>query len=177
MCTGSGWRHPALRNLIEDHRRLLQEADAIKVWIAESLSHLSLEEISTALHAFWELHGLAHLREEEEILFPLCRLFIPEFAQYDTQIKGDHDQLRQQVGQILTLAPSDANFTVGFDSIYEFLRAHCRHEERVVYALISEKLPDTQWQEYERLSRAFRLQHRPSDAHWDQPFGATDDNA
>ncbi|CAG1015601.1 MAG: hemerythrin domain-containing protein [Anaerolinea sp.] len=177
MCTGSGWQHPALRNLIEDHRRLLQEADAIKFWIVDSLRDLSVDEISTALHAFWELHGLAHLREEEEILFPLCRAYIPEWAEFEAQIVGEHHRLREQVAQLLALSPSDARFTVGFDAIYEFLRNHCRHEERVVYALISEKLPDAQWQEYEHLSRFFREQHRPSDAHWDQPFGATDDNA
>ena len=101
----------------------------------------SIEEIRKDAKAFWENGGNDHFREEEEVLFPAFSMFcdiekVPEIA----QALLEHVKIRAMFRQLI-----DGKVKNEIDFMHELghlFNHHIRMEERIIFPLIEEEVPD-----------------------------------
>ncbi len=128
-------RVPALVSLSRDHHQAL--------FVAQKLGHASAntaDEACDARLAYWEGHGRAHFRLEEELLLPA---YAPHAHPHDAlvaRVLGDHDAIRQRI------AVMDCECTPILEALHELgglMAAHVRLEERELFPVIENALsPD-----------------------------------
>jgi iron-sulfur cluster repair protein YtfE (RIC family) len=129
-------RTEALVHLSRDHHHGL--------FVALQLVRAS-EDTATAARdaflAFWEQEGRDHFRVEEEVLLPaFARHASPEHADV-VRVLTDHVELRRLAAD-LAADPRPAP-----EALHELggrLRAHIRHEERVLFPLIETALSENE---------------------------------
>lgn len=135
-------RHEALQPLSRHHHHALVVALQAKR-IGTDKSKLTVDEMKQEIETFWKEGGNQHFQEEEEIVLPV-------YAQYKSinhpeiiEMLLEHVKLRSYVHQILTttddLIPSMNEFG-------ELLTTHVRREERIVFPMIEEDLPEDELQ-------------------------------
>lgn len=135
-------RHDALHPLTHHHHHALVAALKLKRAGTEK-SELSVEEIKNELDSFWNPGGQEHFREEEEILLPVYAQYAsldqPEI--HETLL--EHVKIRSLVDWILKTKedPADAMQELG-----EMLDAHVRKEERIIFPMIEDVLPEEELQ-------------------------------
>lgn len=135
-------RHEVLHPLSHHHHHALVMALKLKR-AGTTKSSLSPDEIRAELKAFWEPGGLEHFREEEEILLPAyaqyASLELPEI----TEMLLEHVKIRSLVNRVLK--ENEKNVLV-MNELGHLLEAHVRKEERVIFPMIEDALPEKEIQ-------------------------------
>lgn len=95
---------------------------------------------------FWENGGNEHFREEEEILLPA----FAQFAEIDrpeiTENLIEHVKIRALVDQVVKTSPPSIEL---MHKLGALLESHVRKEERTIFPMIEEALPDEKLYELE----------------------------
>jgi iron-sulfur cluster repair protein YtfE (RIC family) len=127
-------RSAALETLSRDHHLALV--------VAQKLRRATVDTAATARSAFlgyWESEGRHHFRSEEEVL-------LPAFARHgdaghDTVVRVlvDHVDLRRLAADIEAQPEPPLH---RLRELGELLHDHIRHEERILFPLIEEALPE-----------------------------------
>lgn len=155
-------RHPALQDLSRDHHLFLVEARNVR-WLLDGHERAgTLQNTIEGLLAFWRTHGQPHLREEDEVLFPYCQQYAPklcEVLELERHFANDHAWLRAKIAE-LEAVPQLENTTPLLRNMSQFIEAHIRHEERVVFEQIQIALSDEHLHKLHLQSLAFRAEHR-----------------
>ncbi|GAB3049771.1 hemerythrin domain-containing protein [Virgibacillus ainsalahensis] len=135
-------RHEALYPLSHHHHHALFLALKWRKAGTEK-SEMTVDALKNELDYFWETNGNQHFRDEEEILLPV-------YAQYEsieqpeiTDNLLEHVTIRSYVHQILTC---EANIVPLMNKLGELLTTHIRKEERVIFPMIEEALPEHELQ-------------------------------
>jgi len=124
--------------LSQEHKEALQLAMQLRRAGTEQ-SKESAEEIREQLSDFWENGGLAHFREEEELILSAYARYqdVDEIPEVSTMLL-QHVKLRSLIQQILE-AP-DANVEK-MRLLGKMLGRHIRLEERVIFPMIVKSMP------------------------------------
>lgn len=94
-----------------------------------------------AFVAYWETEGRQHFREEEEILLPRCAGFVDPDEPVVAKVLTDHVRIRHLAG---TVGGADRP---GLEVLHELgaqLEQHVRREERELFPLIEQSLPEAE---------------------------------
>lgn len=126
-------RHEALQQLSRDHHHALVVAQRLKR--AEPSTE---QDARSQFLAYWEQDGRLHFREEEEILLPACAEFLDVEQPIVARVLTDHVQIRHLADQVAAYRPSLAVM----HQLGTKLEQHVRHEERELFPLIEQGLPD-----------------------------------
>jgi|SRR5215211_5628755 len=97
---------------------------------------------------FWASEGQSHFRAEEELLLPAFAAHAPADHEAIVRVLVEHVDLRRRSSE---LARSDDHALEELRELGERLERHIRHEERVLFPLIEDSLPED---ELERLAAA-----------------------
>jgi hemerythrin-like domain-containing protein len=144
-------RDPALARLSHDHQHGLAAALQLR---------RATEETAAAARAaflfFWDSEGRRHFSVEEEILLPASARHVPAAHEAVVRVLVDHVELRRRAADLaLEAAPSPEDL----HGLGEHLHHHIRHEERVLFPLIEDALPE---RELAELAAAIeRAERRP----------------
>jgi hemerythrin-like domain-containing protein len=129
-------RDPALVSLSHDHHQALFVAQKLRRASAESA-----DEARASFLAYWEEHGRAHFRLEEEVLFPA-------YAGHDDPRRPlmawalcDHAEIRSRAHAIAAEATTPVEVLNAFGIR---LAEHVRLEERELFPQIEQTLPSDQ---------------------------------
>jgi hemerythrin-like domain-containing protein len=148
-------RHPSLKDLSRDHRKILKQAKAVQ-WSANSDCRAQqLADVLKAFQTLWTTQIQLHVRQEEEILIPFCLRHDGSFQPLSRQMLTDHGWLRDHFDQ---LSPDTPELVAAFG---HKLREHIRFEERMVFEHIQAMLPASELSALGVQLRQFRLLHRP----------------
>jgi hemerythrin-like domain-containing protein len=135
-------RAPELRDLSDHHHQGLLQARRLRR-AATAVEGTSLEETSEAFLKFWQEGTTAHFREEEEVLLPILARYGGEIASGPVvEMLGQHARIR---GLVMELSDEVRNGVVRpatLKGIGELLETHIRLEEREVFPIIEETLPE-----------------------------------
>ena len=128
-------RHEALEQLSRDHHQALFQAMRLK--------RASEDDAGTVLADFldfWFGVGHLHFRAEEEVPLPAYSAYADASRDEVVRVLVDHVEIRREayeLGATKGEPPPERLRALG-----ERLDAHVRHEERVLFPLIEEALPD-----------------------------------
>jgi hypothetical protein len=129
-------RSAALAALSRDHHhaleaaRRLRRADAGDVDAA--LAHLQ---------AFWEPRGRRHFEIEEELILPALPETDADWREATARVRDEHARVRAAVGAVL--APGgEGDGVEGAHALGTLLHDHVRFEERRLFGLLEERLPE-----------------------------------
>ena len=123
-------RHEALEQLSRDHHQALFQAMRLK----------RAGEVLADFLDFWFGVGYLHFRAEEEVLLPAYSAYADASRDEVVRVLVDHVEIRREaheLGATKGEPPPERLRALG-----ERLDAHVRHEERVLFPLIEEALPD-----------------------------------
>jgi hemerythrin-like domain-containing protein len=137
-------RHEALEQLSRDHHQALFQAMRLKRASTDNAG-----EVLGDFLDFWFGTGHLHFRAEEEVLLPAYSAYGDVSREEVTRVLVDHAEIRREayeLGATKKQPPPERLHALG-----ERLDAHVRHEERVLFPLIEEALPD---EELARVARA-----------------------
>ena len=127
-------RSDALVSLSRDHHQALAIALRLRRATPESRS-----EVRTAFLAFWDGHGRRHFELEEDVLVPAYAAHRDPEHPLVLRMFDEHTALRRQADHLA----GDAG--VSLDALRELgeqLSAHVRMEERELFPVIEQALPD-----------------------------------
>lgn len=135
-------RHESLQPLSRHHMEGLFVA--LKLSRAGTKeSRISTEQIVSDAREFWEPGGKQHFREEEEILLPIYS----EYANIDdpiiVEMLLEHVYLRAGMDKLINDELSEAEMR----HLGKQLERHIRKEERIIFPMIEEALPEEKLQE------------------------------
>ena len=128
-------RHEALEQLSRDHHQALFQAMRLKRADADSASDVLGDFLD-----FWFSVGNLHFRAEEEVLLPAYSAYADASAEAVVRVLVDHVEIRREaheLGGLKTDPEPERLHALGVK-----LDAHVRHEERVLFPLIEDALPD-----------------------------------
>ncbi|MGV3489467.1 MAG: hemerythrin domain-containing protein [Tuberibacillus sp.] len=131
-------RHKALYPLSHHHHHALVAALKLKRAGTEK-SQLTPEQIVKDVEDFWANGGNDHFREEEEILLPAFAQFAEIERPEITDNLLEHVKIRSLVDQVIKTKPASIEL---MHQLGEMLEAHVRKEERVIFPMIEEALPE-----------------------------------
>jgi iron-sulfur cluster repair protein YtfE (RIC family) len=128
-------RHEALEQLSRDHHQALFQAMRLKRADDENASEVLADFLD-----FWFGTGFLHFRAEEEVLLPAYSAYDDASRDEVVRVLVDHIEIRREAHELgaLTSDPEPERL----HSLGERLDAHVRHEERVLFPLIEDALPD-----------------------------------
>jgi hemerythrin-like domain-containing protein len=128
-------RHEALEQLSRDHHQALFQAMRLKRAAEDDASDVLGDFLD-----FWFGVGYLHFRAEEEVLLPAYSAYGDASREEVVRVLVDHVEIRREAYELgaLTSDPPPERLR----SLGERLDAHVRHEERVLFPLIEEALPD-----------------------------------
>jgi hemerythrin-like domain-containing protein len=127
-------RSEALKALSREHHQGLV--------VAMRLKRATLDTASDAREAFldfWASEGQGHFRAEEEVLLPAFAAHVPPDHEAVVRVLVEHVDLRRRSAELTRecdQAPAELR------ELGERLEGHIRHEERVLFPLIEETLPE-----------------------------------
>jgi hemerythrin-like domain-containing protein len=127
-------RSVALAHLSRDHH--------LGLVVAQQLRRPTRANAAAARDAFltfWDREGHEHFRIEEDVLLPAFARHHPHTDQAVVRVLTDHVDLRRRAAD-LAADPDPA--LEDLHELGERLRAHIRHEERVLFGLIEGALSD-----------------------------------
>ncbi|HEX6461175.1 MAG TPA: hemerythrin domain-containing protein [Thermoleophilaceae bacterium] len=128
-------RHKALEQLSRDHHQALFQAMRLK-----RAKEADAGSVLGDFLDFWFGVGHLHFRAEEEVLLPAYSAYGDGSREEVVRVLIDHMQIRREafeLGGLKKDPPPERLHALG-----EKLDAHVRHEERVLFPLIEEALPD-----------------------------------
>jgi hemerythrin-like domain-containing protein len=126
-------RDPALVSLSRDHHQALV--------VAQKLSRASAEtaaEALAALAAYWEEHGRAHFRLEEEVLFPAYAGHGDAYNSLLARALCDHVAIRQRID---VFGRDSITPIAELRGLGNLISDHVRLEERELFPMIEKALP------------------------------------
>ena len=126
-------RDPGLVALSRDHHEALSVAQKLRRATADTA-----QEARSAFVAYWEEHGRAHFRLEEEILLPAYAAHADPHHPLVARALCDHVAIRARVD---ALAVDEAPDPATLRELGEGLADHVRLEERELFGLIEAALP------------------------------------
>lgn len=141
-------RHPALRDLSSDHHGALVQAHRLQKVSDEEAAR---REIAGKFLNFWREHADPHFREEEGALLPFFARWGEVDAEPIRQMLREHILIRRDVMALRELPAAQTLRALG-----KALEAHVRLEERVVFPLIEETVPETALDELPAILAAWR---------------------
>ncbi|MRH43508.1 hemerythrin domain-containing protein [Aquibacillus halophilus] len=131
-------RHESLYPLSHHHHHALFLALSLRK-VGTEKSKLSVDEMKKELQLFWEPNGQQHFRDEEEIL-------LPAYAQNEsidhpeiTAMLLEHVKIRSLINQILN---QTEELEPMMHELGQLLDIHIRREERVIFPMIEQALPE-----------------------------------
>ena len=128
-------RHEALEQLSRDHHQALFQAMRLK-----RAAEVDSGDVLGDFLDFWFSIGHLHFRAEEEVLLPAYSAYADASSEPVVRVLVDHIEIRREAHELGALKedpPPERLHSLG-----ERLDAHVRHEERVLFPLIEEALPD-----------------------------------
>jgi hemerythrin-like domain-containing protein len=136
-------RAAELRQLSDDHHQGLVQSRRLRK-AAAGENAVPLEEATEDFLEFWQRDTSAHFRREEEVLLPVVARYEQDALGREPVVEmlGQHARIRSLVMQ-LSDEYADGNLrpeTLG--EIGESLEAHIRLEEREVFPMVEEVLPE-----------------------------------
>ena len=126
-------RNPGLVTLSRDHHQALSVAQKLRRATTDTA-----QEARSAFVAYWEGHGRAHFRLEEEILLPAYAAHADPHHPLVARALCDHVAIRARVD---ALAVDEAPDPATLRELGEGLADHVRLEERELFGLIEAALP------------------------------------
>lgn len=121
-------RHPALVPLSHDHHHTLVRAGELRE--AAAGDEATRREAAARFLRHYGLAVVRHFREEEELVFPLLPLALPELE----RVLLEHQRIRALVRRLRDEGPVAETLA----ELGALLEAHIRLEERVVFELVQE---------------------------------------
>ena len=131
-------RHKSLYPLSHHHHHALFFALKLRRAGTEK-SDLTLDELLTEVKQFWEPGGNRHFREEEEILLPAYAMYASVDTTEIKEMLLEHVIIRSLIQKILT---AENELESLMQELGDKLEAHIRKEERIIFPMIEEKLPE-----------------------------------
>jgi hemerythrin-like domain-containing protein len=129
-------RDPALASLSRDHHEALV--------VAQQLQRATLEtaaDARTRFLTFWQRHGRAHFRAEEEVLLPAYAAHGDPYHSLVARTLCDHVAIRHRAA---ALAQGPVAAVDGMRDLGVLLAEHVRREERELFPLIEDAMPAAQ---------------------------------
>lgn len=134
-------RHPDLREFSDDHHQGL--VNALRLKRSASGEGAAPAEAAGAFLKFWQEETSLHFRKEEEVLLPVMARYGSDLGEEPvTEMLVQHARIR---GLAMQLSDEVEREDVGEETLRalgEQLEAHIRLEERVVFPLVEESLPE-----------------------------------
>jgi hemerythrin-like domain-containing protein len=127
-------RHQALEQLSRDHHRALVAAQALK-----RASESTAADARDRFLSYWDPEGRWHFRQEEEILLPACARFIDPEHPLIAKVLTDHVRIRHLASEAAT---SGVPAAAALHELGRELEKHVRREERELFPLIEQSLPN-----------------------------------
>lgn len=132
----------AFQSFRDDHARVLGRLDCIEAelrdrWLGEPRPIVELPLLE--LVGLLEAQFATHMRDEEELLFPVLAESAPETAGVIAGLRDEHAELRQMLAAIDALlarpasASRDEQLTVQLRDFVDLLRLHVHKEEDAVF--------------------------------------------
>jgi hemerythrin-like domain-containing protein len=124
-------RHEALAQLSRDHHQALFQAQRLRRATDADAAAVVAEFLD-----FFRNVGQLHFRAEEEVLLPAYSAYADPADEVVVRVLVDHTLIRRD---------AQALEGAGLERVHELgdrLEAHVRHEERVLFPLIEQALPD-----------------------------------
>ena len=127
-------RSNAIASLSRDHHQGLVVAQRLRGAREETAN-----DARTAFLGFWQAQGRRHFRVEEEVLLPAFARHVPADQAAVVQVLVDHVEIRRRADDLRNepAPPIERVHDLG-----EWLHRHIRHEERVLFPLIEQTLPE-----------------------------------
>ena len=130
-------RHPSLAGLSREHQHALAVALTLR-----RTQEASLEPARAALRRFVEEGGARHFEVEEQILLPTFAAHGPADHPLVARTLVEHVALRRQIDDLLDPARDRLAAVVLGHALGVALDAHVRLEERELFPLIEQTLPE-----------------------------------
>jgi iron-sulfur cluster repair protein YtfE (RIC family) len=135
-------RTPELRTLSEDHHHGLVRARRLRRAAEGDEAH-PVEATARDFLDFWRKDTAIHFRKEEEVFLPVMARYGEDVAREPlVEMLEGHARIR---GLVMRLSDEVVGGNVRLETLREIgeqLEAHIRHEERVVFPLVEESLPE-----------------------------------
>jgi Hemerythrin HHE cation binding domain len=128
-------RSAALAALSRDHHHALDAALRLR-----RAGAADIEAAVAHLQAFWEPRGRRHFEIEERLLLSALPETDPDWHAATTRVRDEHARIRAAVDALAggaAEAPLEAAHGLG-----QLLRDHVRFEERRLFGLLQERLPE-----------------------------------
>jgi hypothetical protein len=128
-------RSDALAQLSRDHHHGLVVAQRLS-----RADETTAADARDAFLGFWEREGRLHFRAEEEALLPAFARHVPPSHGDVVRVLTEHVDIRRRAADL-------AGAAARLEDLHELgrrLHDHIRHEERVLFPLIEESLPDAE---------------------------------
>lgn len=122
-------RHPALVPLSHDHHHTLVRARELRAASTDA----QRAEAAARIARHYALELVRHFREEEELVFPLLPLAPPELE----RVLAEHQRIRSLVRRVAAGEPLHGELGT-------LLEEHVRLEERIVFELVQESVPEAE---------------------------------
>jgi hemerythrin-like domain-containing protein len=134
-------RHPALIPLSHDHHNGLVQALRLRRAAADGDASARLAA-ATEFGKFFRDEERVHLRDEEEELFPLLLRHVPSQPAPLGEARVQHVQLEGFARKLEIAVAAGSVDRETLEATGEVLDAHIRLEERELFPLIEELVPD-----------------------------------
>jgi hemerythrin-like domain-containing protein len=147
-------RHPSLRVFSDDHHQGLVHARQLR----KAASGEGADSAATArtFLDFWQRDTSRHFRKEEEVLLPVLARYGGDFGEQPLlQMLTQHALIRGLAMQLSDEFGQDKIREDTLRNLGEYLEAHIRLEEREVFPLIEQTLPEHALQEVTSRLEAF----------------------
>lgn len=125
-------RHPALVPLSHDHHQVLVVAQQLRRATAATVG-----EVAAAFLAAWQSEEEQHFRVEEELLLPAYAVYGDPADPIVMRMLQDHMLIRRDAERVRKAPSVELLHDLG-----ERLAAHVRLEERELFPLIEETIPE-----------------------------------
>jgi hemerythrin-like domain-containing protein len=139
-------RHPGLREFSDDHHQGLVNARRLRK--AASGVGASSADTARIFLEFWQSDTSLHFRKEEEVLLPVLARYRGDVSERPLlQMLTQHARIRGLAMQLSDEFKQDNIREDTLRNLGEQLEAHIRLEERHVFPLIEQTLPEHALQE------------------------------
>lgn len=128
-------RHRSLVPLSRDHNGVLIQARELRR--ADRLDEPDRAAVAERFSRFFRAEAVRHFREEEELVFPLLLAHLDEPPPELLRALVEHGQLHALTAELRERSDAELLLEIG-----ELLDDHVRLEERILFELVQETVPD-----------------------------------
>lgn len=136
-------RHKVLQPLSRHHMIALHLGVKLRR-AGTDKSKLNSAELRQEVIQFWEPNGQEHFREEEEILLPVYERYGDISDPLVIEMLTEHVKIRSLIKQIID---STTPLIKKMHELGDLLDKHIRKEERIIFPMIEQALPEDVLQE------------------------------